>query len=82
MIHVSRDYTGAGMLVGILDTGLDVDHEAFATAPAVQAMTKADVQTAMENLNLNAKGDLDQIYVSGKVPSPTTMPMGTPMSTM
>ena len=68
VIHVSRDYTGAGMLVGILDTGLDVDHEAFATAPAVQAMTKADVQTAMENLNLNAKGDLDQIYVSGKVP--------------
>ena len=67
VIHVSRDYTGAGMLVGILDTGLDVDHEAFATAPAVQAMTKADVQTAMENLNLNAKGDLDQIYVSGKV---------------
>ena len=29
VIHVSRDYTGAGMLVGILDTGLDVDHEAF-----------------------------------------------------
>lgn len=68
VVHVSKDYTGKGMLVGILDTGLDVNHEAFATEPAGQTMTRARVQTAMENLNLHATGDLDQIYVSGKVP--------------
>ena len=34
----NTQYQGEGMLIGILDTGLDVNHEAFANAPAVQKL--------------------------------------------
>ena len=36
----STEYQGEGMLIGILDTGLDWTHEAFANAPEVQKLTK------------------------------------------
>ena len=38
------DYQGAGILIGILDTGLDVAHEAFANAPAVQKLQKSTLE--------------------------------------
>ena len=68
LVHASKDYTGSGILVGILDTGLDKTHEAFATMPETQSMTKDRVQEALDNLNFHAQGTADQMYVSGKVP--------------
>ena len=38
------DYQGEGMLIGILDTGLDTNHEAFANAPAVQKLKKSALE--------------------------------------
>ncbi len=38
------DYQGAGILIGILDTGLDVAHEAFANTPAVQKLQKSTLE--------------------------------------
>lgn len=40
----NTDYKGEGMLIGIVDTGLDVNHEAFANAPAVQKLQKAALE--------------------------------------
>ena len=37
----NTQYQGEGTLIGILDTGLDVNHEAFANAPAVQKLQKS-----------------------------------------
>ena len=39
----NTQYQGEGMLIGILDTGLDVNHEAFANAPAVQKLQKSSL---------------------------------------
>ena len=38
------EYQGEGMLVGVLDTGLDWNHEAFGCAPGVQKLTKDGVE--------------------------------------
>ena len=40
----NTDYQGEGMLIGILDTGLDTNHEAFANAPAVQKLQKSALE--------------------------------------
>lgn len=42
----NTQYQGEGMLIGILDTGLDVNHEAFANAPAVQKLQKSSLPLA------------------------------------
>lgn len=39
----TTDFQGDGMLIGILDTGLDYSHEAFANAPRTQKLTKEDL---------------------------------------
>lgn len=72
----STGYTGAGQVVAVIDTGIDTDHEAFATAPAEQAITSATL-AAMDVTELNAyallgSADADafanSVYLSGKVP--------------
>ena len=37
------DYTGKGMVVAILDTGLDTDHEAFQNAVNAPKYSKSDI---------------------------------------
>lgn len=59
-------YTGAGVTVGIVDTGLDVSHEAFANAPKDATLTKATYSMSVRR-QLNAKGLASKLYVSQKI---------------
>lgn len=68
IVNASSEYTGAGTLIGILDTGLDIDHEAFAASPETVAVTKRQVELALENLGFNAQGSVDDLYISEKIP--------------
>lgn len=40
----NTDYKGEGILIGIVDTGLDINHEAFANDPTVQKLQKAALE--------------------------------------
>lgn len=64
------DYKGEGMVVAVLDTGLDYTHEAFQTMPNPDTMSwnKDYVASLLQNPELNAKGTVDQIYYNDKVP--------------
>lgn len=42
------EYQGEGMLVGIIDTGLDYSHEAFANAPEVQKLTRDSLESLVK----------------------------------
>lgn len=64
------DYKGEGMVVAILDTGLDYTHEAFQTMPDADTLswTKEYVAELLKNPELNAQGTIDEIYYNAKVP--------------
>ncbi len=66
---------GQGMVVAILDTGLDYTHNAFQTIPDVQSMTVNDVSAVLTQTEaykrtaaLGGTLTADSLYVSGKVP--------------
>ncbi len=69
-------YTGQGMTIAIIDTGLDVDHPSFAAAPEGASMTLADVQDVLTELNAYRRYSLtsampltaEKLYYSEKVP--------------
>ncbi len=66
-------YTGAGMKIAIIDTGLDLDHPSFASDPATNAnsMTLADVAAVLPELNVAKLDDsvtAEELYRSAKVP--------------
>ena len=61
-------YTGKGTVTAVLDTGLDVNHSAFANAPESPRYTQADVEKAVAGGELNAKGDASALYKSEKIP--------------
>ncbi len=44
-------YTGQGMTIAILDTGLDIDHPSFVDAPANPRMTAEDIAAVLTELN-------------------------------
>ena len=52
----NTQYQGEGMLIGILDTGLDVNHEAFANAPAVQKLQKSSLSKLLYTLSEGEDG--------------------------
>lgn len=55
----NTEYQGEGMLIGIVDTGLDHTHEAFANAPAVQKLTKDSLNSiAKYDFTYDENGDL------------------------
>ena len=58
-------YTGKGTLTAILDTGLDVAHQAFANDPAEPVYTAADI-SALTGLKAQATGA--ELYKSAKIP--------------
>ncbi len=44
-------YTGAGMVIAVVDTGLDTDHPSFVDAPEGATMTVEDVERVLTELN-------------------------------
>ena len=66
-------YTGKGMTIAILDTGLDTDHPSFAADPQLGATSwdKEFVASMMEKLNafeLYPDLTVDDLYYSAKIP--------------
>lgn len=62
-------YKGEGMVVAVLDTGLDYSHEAFATMPSNPAWTKEYVAAKMAaSTRFNAQATVDEVYYNSKVP--------------
>ncbi len=76
-------YTGAGMVIAILDTGLDVDHPSFAADPEMTAVswTKESLaNTDLTKLNAyerNKSITADYLYYSAKVPFTFNYALGT-----
>lgn len=64
-------FTGSGMTIAIIDTGLDLDHPSFAAAPADPSMDVEDIAAVLEELN--ASGYMPgvtaaELYRTVKVP--------------
>ena len=64
---------GSGMVVAVLDTGLDTDHAAFAVEPKSPAVVRGDIDEILSADTLQAQRlvrDLSSssVYLSGKVP--------------
>ncbi len=76
-------YTGAGMTIAILDTGLDIDHPSFEAAPADPSWDLEWLQEKLDTLDLNAEdlynGTLtaEDLYYSEKIPYMFNYPSGT-----
>lgn len=67
------DYTGKGMTVAILDTGIDMDHPSFAADPALGSSSWGlkDVESKMAYLNaleINDNLTAEDLYYSAKLP--------------
>lgn len=62
-------YTGKGMLIGILDSELDVTHKAFSFGPDEIAYDKDYVRAVHRSarLNIDPEYSIDDIYYNGKV---------------
>ena len=62
-------YTGEGMVVAVLDTGLDVSHVAFATAPTAPKYSYEDMEALLNSQQLSARrATLTRVFVSEKIP--------------
>ena len=63
-------YTGEGMVVAVIDTGTDVNHEAFMGDIENPKYTKEELNELIGNLELSAKGvtSADVVYHSEKIP--------------
>ncbi len=64
------DYKGEGMVVAVLDTGLDYTHEAFAAMPKNPSLgwDKAYIEEKISSPNFNAVGTADDFYYNEKIP--------------
>ena len=66
-------YTGTGMKIAIIDTGLDLDHPSFAADPETNenSLTAADIAKVLTDLNAYARRNVitaQTLYRSAKVP--------------
>lgn len=62
-------YTGKGMVVAILDTGLDTSHEAFQNAVNAPKFTKQNIANKLASDSLRVGNvNVDSIYQSDKIP--------------
>ena len=69
----SSRFTGKGMTIAVLDTGLDTAHPAFANAPADAKFTKDYISGVLQATDLNAEVLMpgvtaDDVYLSTKIP--------------
>lgn len=69
----TNQFTGKGMTIAVLDTGLDTDHPAFANAPADAKFAKDYVSGVLQAADLNAEALMpgvtaDDVYLSAKIP--------------
>ncbi|MBQ3500956.1 MAG: S8 family serine peptidase, partial [Oscillospiraceae bacterium] len=65
----ANGYTGKGTVTAVLDTGLDLEHQAFANAPAYPTLSLSDIEAAVASGKLNAGAfAADELYISEKVP--------------
>ena len=68
-ISQKTGYTGKGMVVAILDTGLDTSHEAFQNGVNSAKYTKTDIQAKISGNPLQAgEISVDSVYKSSKIP--------------
>ena len=63
-------YTGEGMAIAVIDTGTDVNHEAFMGDIENPRFDKESLDEIIKNVGLSAKGVLDSnsVYHSEKIP--------------
>ncbi|MGN0985515.1 MAG: S8 family serine peptidase [Candidatus Enterenecus sp.] len=64
-------YTGQGMRIAIVDTGIDTDHPSFADAPEGASLTVEEIDSVLQSLNAYyIYGGLtaDELYVNEKIP--------------
>lgn len=61
-------YTGKGTVTAVLDTGIDVDHDAFQTAPVDARLTLSDIEQLVSAGKLNAQASAQDLYHSAKIP--------------
>ncbi len=72
----NSEYRGQGMVIGILDTGLQTSHEAFSVNPTVVGLGKADIDAVLDDTIAQLFSSLytgelmsaEDVYVSDKVP--------------
>lgn len=69
----TNQFTGKGMTIAVLDTGLDTAHPAFTNASADAKFTKDYVSGILQAADLNAEALMpgvtaDDVYLSAKIP--------------
>ena len=72
-VYNDTGFNGEGMLIAILDTGVQVNHPIFKDAPTNPSMTKESLQAILDKYELNAEKDVsslsaESLYYSAKVP--------------
>ena len=66
-------FTGEGMLVAILDTGVDMGHEVFKAAPKSPSLTQEKLRTLLETYDFQVESiikgiSVSNLYYSTKIP--------------
>ena len=72
-IYNTTGFTGEGMLVATLDTGVDMGHEIFKTAPKSPSLTREKLQSMLEQYDFQAESivkgiSVSDLYYSAKIP--------------
>ena len=72
-IYNTTGFTGEGMLVAILDTGVDMSHEIFKTAPKSPSLTQEKLRTLLETYDFQVESiikgiSVSNLYYSAKIP--------------
>ena len=69
----SSGYQGEGMVIAIVDSGLQIDHKSFKKAPNDPALTQKDIESVLAGKQLHAEEKkpgitASQVYRTAKVP--------------
>ena len=72
-IYNTTGFTGEGMLVAILDTGVDMGHEIFKTAPKSPSLTREKLQSMLGTYDFQVESivkgiSVSDLYYSAKIP--------------